>query len=480
LANEQINPISGSDIESVNDLETAKQMLRAQAALIAALLQQVAELKVELEDVKRRGKRQAAPFSKGAPKAAPKPPGQKPGHPASHRDKPSKVDITLEAPLPQCCPDCGGRLIEDSVEVQYQVDIPRPIPVSVTQFNVHVGYCQDCQMRVQGRHAQQTSDALGAAGVQIGPNAIGLGMTMKHGLGVSYGKAARTLSVISDLTIHRSTLVRADQRVAEKLTPTYHQLMLRLRKSEVVHADETGWKINGTSAWLWVFANDDLSVYVIDPSRAHEVVEDVLGQDFKGVLNCDCFLAYDPLPYKQNKCMAHLLRRCKDITEIKSGRAVKFSQQVAQLVRAAITLKSRRTHMSAHGYTVACGRIQTALDRLLDSNYTDPDNARLAKLLRKQRQRLFTFLYVDVVQPTNNHAEREIRPAVIIRKTNGCNRSRVGARTHSIVTSVLRTCQKQGRDFIDFVASLLRHPDAIAPPIFGIPLPATGASITMR
>ncbi|MCL5995417.1 MAG: hypothetical protein M1546_05095, partial [Chloroflexi bacterium] len=101
------------------------------------------------------------------------------------RDKPAEATQTLEAVLPSHCPACGGPVVEDRVEdwveAQYQVDLPRPVPVVVTQFNVHVGHCQTCQQRVQGRHAEQTSDALGAAGVQIGPNTIGLGMELKHG-----------------------------------------------------------------------------------------------------------------------------------------------------------------------------------------------------------------------------------------------------------------------------------------------------------
>jgi transposase len=460
-----VTSITLARIDEISDLEEAKRLLREQFGRIA-------ELEREMEELRRAGKRQAAPFSKGKRKARPKKPGQKHGHTAVHRAQPAQVDHVLEASLPTSCPACGGVVVEDRVEVQYQVDIPRPIPVEVSQFNVHVGHCQSCQQRVQGRHAQQTSDALGAAGVQIGPHAIGLGIEMKHGLGVSYGKAARVLSTLSDLTINRSTLVRADERVAEKLTPTYQQLVLRLRASEVVYGDETGWRINGDNAWLWVFTNDALSVYVIDPTRAHEVVERVLGQDFAGVLSCDCFLAYDPLPYAQNKCAAHLLRRCAEVSESTSGRAVRFSQQVARLLRAGITLKSRWDRLSVHGYAVACGRLEAALDRLLARNYSNPDNARLAKLLRKQRTRLFTFLYIQAVDPTNNQAEREIRPAVIIRKTNGCNRSPVGARTHSIVTSVLRTCHKQGRDFIAFIAEMLRHPDSIAPPLFAVASPA--------
>ncbi|NJM39599.1 MAG: transposase [Anaerolineae bacterium] len=249
------------------------------------------------------------------------------------------------------------------------------------------------------------------------------------------------------------------------LQPTYEQLMLRLRGSEAVNVDETGWRINADNAWLWVFTNDELSVYVIERSRAHEVAERVLGQDFAGVVGCDCFLAYDPLPYRQNKCAAHLLRRCKELIDLKSGQAVKFSHAVATLLREAIVLKKQRATLSPHVYALDCAACETKLDALLQGRYSDPDNARFAKLLRKQRSRLLTFLYVDAVQPTNNAAERELRPAVIVRKTNGCNRSDSGAKVHATVTSVLRTCYKQGIDFVAFVALLLHHPDSLAPPL---------------
>ena len=191
----------------------------------------------------------------------------------------------VEAPLSARCPDCGSPVIEDDVQVQYQEDIPRPIPTVVTQFNVHVGHCAQCQRRVQGRHPEQTSDALGAAAVQIGPNALGLAAEMKHGLGVSYGKVARLLETSWGLHLARSTVARADERLAHRLVPTYQQLLLRLRASEVVHADETGWKVAGQTVWRWVFTNDSLSVYTIDPTRAHEVVERILGEDFAGVLS---------------------------------------------------------------------------------------------------------------------------------------------------------------------------------------------------
>jgi transposase len=458
------------DLVTENErLHIENERLQAETATLKQRLAEletvVHELKAQLEAAQRAGKRQATPFSRGAPKAKPKKPGRKKGHRAAHRPSPDHVNHVEEAPLPPTCPDCGGAVIEDEVQVQYQEDIPRPIPPIVTQFNVHVGHCEQGLHRMQGRHADQISDALGAAAIQIGPNALGLAAEMKHGLGVSYGKVARLLATSFGLQLERSTVARADERLANRLVPTYHCLLLQLRASEVVHVDETGWKVAGRNAWLWVFTNESLSVYTIDPTRAHEVVERILGKDFAGVLGCDCFLAYDALKtYTQSKCAGHLLRRCAEISESKSGRAVRFSQQVARLLRAAITLKQRQADqkISDHGYAVACGRLEAALDRLLAGHYTDPDNARLAKLLRKQRRHLLTFLYVAAMDPTNNAAEREIRPAVLIRKTNGCNRSPIGAQTHSILTSVIRTCQKHGRDFVNLMKQVLRLPSPMA------------------
>lgn len=439
-------------------LRREKATLEERLARLEAELQALKEL---LDTAQRRGKRQATPFSKGEPKAAPKKPGRKAGHPAAHRAIPEKVDRTAEAPLPLACPDCGGAVVEDNVQTQYQIDVPRPIPVTVMQFNLHVGHCADCGQRLQGRHPEQTSDATGAAAVQIGPNALGLAAELKHVMGIPFGKVARILSSATELDLSRATLARASQRLARKCQPTYARLIVRLRQSEVAHVDETGWKIGGHSAWLWVFTNDDVSLYVIDPSRAHEVVEAILGTDYAGVLVSDCFLAYDPLTCAQSKCVGHLLRRCKELQELKSGRAVQFTRDLARLLRTASTLKARHAQYSPHGYQVACGRLEAALDRLLDRHLTDPDNARFAKTLRKQRSRLLTFLYHAAVPPTNNAAERELRPAVVVRKTGGCNRTEAGADAHAILASVLRTCQKQGFDPVEVLKLVLHSAETI-------------------
>jgi len=453
---------SMSIAELLRQLAEAQALNAKQAERIKELEARIAELEQKLDEAQRSGKRQAAPFSKGTPKANPKKPGRKRGHPSAHRPIPMRITRVLEAPIPTHCLDCGGTVIEDKVQVQYQEDIPRPIETIVTQFNVHVGHCSDCGRRIQGRHPEQISDALGAAAVQLGPNLLGLATDLKHDLGVSYGKAARFLQRNFGMLAQRSAFARADQRLGRGFAPTYADLQQRSRQSEVTHADETGWRVGGHPAWLWVFANDQLSLYTIDPHRDHAVVERILGQEYKGVLITDCFSAYDPLPYKKSKCASHLLNRCKKLIEESGNRyAARFGKQVAALLRGALKLKERKSKMSARGYRVACGRLEAALDRLLARHYSQTDNKRFAKLLRKQRAYLFTFLYVDAVSPTNNLAERELRPAVIIRKTNGCNRSPKGATAHAILSSVIRTARKNDLDFVDLTKQLLQHPEPV-------------------
>ena len=448
--------------ELLQQLTEAQDLIAKQALHIKELETRIRELEQKLSEAQRSGKRQAAPFSKGEPKAKPKKPGQKQGHPSAHRAKPTRITRILEAALPDSCPNCGGGLLEDAVHEQYQEDIPRPIETIITQINVHVGHCVECAKRVQGRHPEQISDALGAAAVQLGPNILGLAAELKHDLGVSYGKVVRSLRLTFGVTAERSAFARADQRLGQRFAPTYTDLQKQMRQSAVAHGDETGWRIGGHSAWLWVLANDQISLYVIDAHRDHTVVERLLGQQYQGVLVSDCFRAYDPLPYKKSKCAGHLLNRCKKVIEESANlSASRFATQVAIILRNAIKLKERKPTMNAHGYRVACGRLEAALNRLLDHRYRQADIVRFAKLLRKQRPHLFTFLYVDAVDATNNLAERELRPAVIIRKTNGCNRSAKGAAAHAILGSVIRTARKHGHDFVDLTKYLLQQPEAV-------------------
>ncbi len=461
------DPIHTEQRPTYEELAAENEALKAENARlrrrIAELEATVEELRRQIEEIRRSNKRQAAPFSKGDPKENPKPPGRKPGHPHAHRTVPQQVDRVEDVPLPfEVCPECGGSIQQIEVVPQFQTDIPPVRPIT-TRFDIHVGRCQNCDRRVQGRHRDQTSDALGSASVQIGPNTLALGCEMKHRLGISYGKVQTFFQSVFDFPISRSTFVRADTRLADLFEPTYEQLILSIRGKQAVCGDETGWKIAGHNAWLWVFTQEEITIYRIDPSRAHHVIERVLGEDFQGTLGCDCFLSYNAVSYAQQKCLAHLIRNAKEIEKTKKRGAVRFPRAVQRLLQAAIRLKRRKDQMSPHGYAVARGRIETAMDRLLTGALTDPDNARFAQRLHKHRDRLFVFLYNDAVQPTNNAAERALRPAVIARKLSAGNRTAQGAKNHSILASVIQTCRQQGQDFRAWAKTLLCSTQPVIP-----------------
>ena len=157
---------------------------------------------------------------------------------------------------------------------QFQVDLPEPRPVT-THFRVPVAICTACGLWVQGRDPEQTSEALGAA-VQFGPRLLAVSADLKHRLGVSYRKVASLLLTLTGLTVSAGALARSGHRLRRCGQATYDALIEAARTSPAQHVDETGWKVGGRSAWLWVFADAHATLYRIRPSRGHDVVVEVL------------------------------------------------------------------------------------------------------------------------------------------------------------------------------------------------------------
>jgi transposase len=183
-----------------------------------------------------------------------------------------------------------------------------------------------------------------------------------------------------------------------------------------------------------------------------------LGKPFAGTLVSDGLPTYDAAgAHSRQLCLAHLLKRCSRLEEQKTRGAVRFPRQAARLLRQALTLRGRRGELSPRGFAVARGRLEGDLDRMLRYHLTDADNERLAAHLFQHRPHLLTFLYEQSVEPTNNLAERQLRPAVIARKLSAGNRSQRGARTHAVLASLAATCRQRGERFSTLAATLLRE-----------------------
>lgn len=429
---------------------------------IAELEARIVQLERLLEQANRRSKRQAAPFSKGTPKPDPKPPGRKPGRDYGTRafrsaPSPRKIDEVHEAVLPARCPGCGGAVHETHTARQYQVEIPRK-PIH-RQFNVHIGACGCCGQRVQGRHPLQTSDALGAAASQLGPDLQALIVHLNKEAGLSHGKIKRLMKTLFGIELSRGGGVQAMMRAAKRCEPIYQSIVQAMPRQKAITPDETGWRIGGLLAWLHAFAAERITCYVIDRKRDVAVAERVLGIDYAGAMIHDGWSPYDRFWCAMHQqCLAHLLRRSGEMIEAATAGAVRFPRQVKALLRSALDLRDRHAagEVSNHGLAVSRGRLETRLDHLLRWTRANADNERFAKHLNKHRDQLFTFLHYPGLDATNYRGEQAIRPAVVNRKVWGGNRTEAGAEAQSVLMSVLRTCAQQHRDALTFVSRVLR------------------------
>ena len=420
----------------------------------AALRKQVAKLQTALETAERQAKRQSAPFSKGSPKAEPKKPGRKPGRRYGQNGRrppppPDKIDECYDVPLPECCPNCSSHDVEEThVAVQYQTEIPRrPI---YRQFNIHFGRCKKCGKAVHGRHDLQTSDVVGAAASQLGPAAHAAMAMLNKELGLSHGKVKRCFEILFGIPVARATSAHSVKRTARRCEPPYQEIRAAIRASPWVVPDETGWRVGGRKAWLHVHVGETATHYEIAPGRGSDVIERLLGRDWSGVLIHDGWRPYDVFTNaRHQQCLNHPQRRCFNILETAVGGAVRFPRQVLELSQTAFAIRDdyQRGHlnedqMAIKGLAPAC-----ALERLVQGRFTYEPNRRLAKHLANYIWNWFWFLFEPGIDATNWRAEQAIRPGVVNRKVWGGNRTwDSGAKSQSVIMSVLRTITQRGYD----------------------------------
>jgi transposase len=448
-----------------HELDLAQQEINRLRKENEHLKQETERLRRELEAALRASKRQAAPHSRGDPKANPKRSGRKPGHRYGRqacRPIPTHVDERIAVPLPAHCPHCGGGVESERCETQYQEEIVRR--TIVRRFDIAVGRCCECRRRVQGRHPLQTSNAVGVGSVQIGPEALTLAAILNKQMGLSLGHTRQVLSYGYGLEVSRGGLCRALARMAGRAEPTYDGLVETARQAAVNGMDETGWKVGGRLQWLHVAVSAQVTVYAILPGRGYEQSVAILGAEYDGFLVHDGWAPYYRFQFAfHQSCLAHLLKRCREMAQIASPGALAFPRAVEQLLQTGLELRDRheRGEISEHGMRTATGKLEAKLDRMLETRRRNLANHRLARHLEHELLWLFTFLHCPGLDATNNVAERAIRGMVIARKVWGGNRTWEGARTQQILVSVLRTCWQQGKDAFMRGVRLLRAPRTV-------------------
>jgi transposase len=368
-----------------------------------------------------------------------KKPGGRKGHPGARRKKPPKIDQRKTHRLKHC-PHCQGplqrcehrrtRLIEDILE-----DL-QPV---VTEHTIHRDYCPKCKKHVE----PVVPDAM--PGATLGHNVIALTSWFHYGLGITIDHIVDIVGYHLQTKLTPGGLIDAWRRLSEILLAWYEQIAEEAKNSAYLHADETGWRINGQGCWLWCFANDRNCYYMIEYCRGSPVLQKFFTEAFDGVLITDFWVAYDSVDAAdRQKCLPHLLRELEKVDKRNdSAEWQAFAKKLRRLLRDGIRLR-KRSDFASKRYQSRIDRLNRRVGQMAGEEHADADAKRLTKRLRRYGEYLFTFLDYLYVTADNNFGERQIRPAVILRKNSQSNRSDRGAATQAVLMSVYRTLRLRG------------------------------------
>jgi hypothetical protein len=329
------------------------------------------------------------------------------------------------------CQETRTRFIEDIPEVQ---------PV-VTEHVIHRDWCPKCRIKVE----PVVTDALPNS--TLGNRVLVLSAWLHYALGNTLSQIVEVFNFHVQMKLSQGGLVQMWHRLADVLYGWYEQIHREALDSAVLHADESGWRVDGKTHWLWCFAHNTLTYFMIDGCRGSPALLKFFCEEFAGILVSDFWGAYNAVACAlRQTCLVHLFRDLEHVEKYKTPGAAwpAFAKQLRRLLGDAIRLWRRKTEYSAEEYASRRSRIGQRLESLVDADWACPQARRLIKRLRRHRDDMFTFLDQPGVPFDNNLAERSIRPAVIIRKNSNGNRSENGANMQAILMSILFTLKKRG------------------------------------
>lgn len=384
-----------------------------------------------------------APFEKPTPARRRKKPGAKLGHEGCCRPRPERIDHRVEHQLP-ACPTCGGELTRTGrTRTRIVEDIPANLKAEATEHTVHRDWCPCCRTQVE----PSVPDAMPAC--TLGNQAVTLSAFLHYSLGTTTRQVVDVFNAHLQLPISEGGLTQMWHRLADTLRPWYEQIWDECFDAAVLHADETGWHLNGVLVWLWCFCTPRDTFYAIEPSRGHAALEKFFADEFGGVLVTDFWRAYDAVDARMNqKCWAHLLRELKAVEDRPNGVRddwLAFAKKLRRVFTDAVRLASAENMPSGERDSKVC-RLHVRLGELACGAWVHPDAQRLANRLLRDGDSLLTFAEFPEVPATNNAAEREIRPAVVMRKVSYGSASDRGVSTRAVLMSVYRTLKKRGLD----------------------------------
>jgi hypothetical protein len=345
------------------------------------------------------------------------------------------------------CPDCGRKLTGGTTKSSHQVvEIPEA-SVKVTDHLFIERRCGACGKRF-------TPDAFEVLGdVVVGKKSMGISLMslvayLKIVCRVPVSLIRQLLSSLYGLKVSRGEICELLHEVARMGRDEYAGLLDKVRGSPVVHGDETGWREEGVNGYVWSFSTPQVRFFTYRHSRASSVVEEVLGDEFIGVLVSDFYGAYNIYDGVKQRCWVHFLRDLNALAEKHES-----NTSVVAWVDAVKDVYHRAKDTLLVDYTdIGRCRLRQVFESELLSlaqPYLKVKNAPqrvLSARIDRFLGELFTFVQCPEVPSENNAAERAVRPTVIARKVSGGTRSPRGSETNSILRSLFETWVIQGQN----------------------------------
>jgi transposase len=442
-----------SDLEQLDQATLIKMLLEAHA--------EIARLKERLEKLEREKYKSAAPFSRNQPKQHPGKPGRKPGVGTfKYRTAPSPEEITkiVQVTLKQnVCDACGNLLEPTGFRFAWITELPELKP-EIIEYQLQRKTCVTCGITVQATHPMVSSNQVGATAHRLGPRALALTHALQYEMGVTVRKVPAVLALTVGLRVTQGALTQSALKLADEnnlMDVQYQALRENVQHASLVNTDDTG-------AFLMAFKTASSLVYQIrEQHRSNEVLE-VIPANFAGVMGCDRFSSYDAKIFdqvKQQKCVAHVLKNIRDLLEVSKGRAQDFPKAVRAVFKAALRLHSRfvRGDVTEEVFARDGRALSRKMGRLLRerANPLTKFNERLRRGLAWHHARgsLLRFLQDPRISPTNNAAERALRPAVIFRKLCAGSKNWRGARALVAFKSVIESAKLADSSGFDVLAA---------------------------
>ena len=392
------------------------------------------------------------PYAKPAAKRRRKKRGAQPGHPGTSRPIPVVVDCRQTHQL-AACPCCGGKLVQTGrSRTRIVEDIPDNLQSEVTEHTIHRDWCPECQKQVEPK----VPDALPKC--TLGNRAVALTAWLHYGVGTTTSQIVDVFNHHLKLEISAGGLTQMWHRLADVLSPWYEQIHRLCLSAGVLHGDETGWRVEGRTWWLWCFCTQDVTCYMIDESRGHAALEQFLVEEFDGVLVTDFWKAYDAIGRTKQKCWPHLLRDLKEVDKGSEcqGDWPEFAKRLRRIYGDAIRLEAKRDALPNDTFNQRLAALHRRMCDLSLEEWSNKHARRLAKRLHAYGADLLTFVEFEGVPSSNNHAERTIRPAVLMRKASYGSQSEAGADTRAVLMSIYRTLKQRGLDPLEVTVEALR------------------------